>query len=345
MQWHDFDKDKGVRYDYDDNVAVGYDSCCNFANGTYLGNVGNIGHPIHRYLHPELYVTYDSLFKQYPQLTRDTDTTVSKNGRITLMKKKCRDLVDSFTITAPMTTTLKNTLKTNVCSVYSTVLRSTARKPARSDWVGGTPGVDEEVLDGFDNDYDGIADEDSRNMEGFDDDGDGAMAESLITVGVKPMQWKDHNHNGCIDIDTTRSSYSMGSADSLARQFCIGTLENRLYLARQGMRFSSPSLPHSADSLYTYYSSFGLINNNCKDQFNKRLDPAFRAKFNPSTDEGNLACQFQHVWIAPRPPNSEWTGGVLGVDEEICGDRIDNDGDGWIDEDCGAKGSHTEGGF
>jgi len=46
-----------------------------------------------------------------------------------------------------------------------------------------------------------------------------------------------------------------------------------------------------------------------------------------------LACQYKHIWKSGvPPPNSEWTSGVFGVDEEIL-DGIDNDGDGWIDED------------
>jgi hypothetical protein len=44
------------------------------------------------------------------------------------------------------------------------------------------------------------------------------------------------------------------------------------------------------------------------------------------------ACQYKHIWKHGMPPNSEWTSGVFGVDEELP-DGIDNDGDGWIDED------------
>ncbi len=325
MLWHDFDKDRGVRYDFDDSARFAGFKASSQGGGATFGNPGNIGHPVHRYLHPELYVRFSELLKTYPKLAKDT----SKDGRLPQMRKRCRAIVDGLGIAGSMTTALKSLVKTSVCDSISSVLRADAPRPARSEWVGGTPGVDEEVLDNYDNDYDGLTDEDSRNTPGLDDDGDGAINTSMIGKAVPPMLWHDAvghinmcSNNvvcSCPDIDTTVPMPPV----PFQRQFCIGSLENRLYWARYGGK----------DSLYAHYgrSPGDAFNRTCKDQYYE-LDPNFLRQWNATDAEWQLACQFSHIWNSERPQNSEWTGGTLGVDEEKL-DGADNDGDGWIDED------------
>jgi hypothetical protein len=130
-------------------------------------------------------------------------------------------------------------------------------------------------------------------------------------------------------MDTTRAM----PPHPFERKFCIGSLENRIYLAQH----------YGYDSLSAYYSAFQDVgesgNNNCLEDFQKLPDDykAAAAQESPSAkdfqDAVVKACQFKHIWKSGIPPkNSEWTSGVFGVDEEIL-DGIDNDGDGWIDED------------
>jgi hypothetical protein len=112
----------------------------------------------------------------------------------------------------------------------------------------------------------------------------------------------------------------------LQRQFCIGALEHRIYLAQHG----------GTDSLRVYYSRFldEGPSKNCLEDFDK-LPSQYKdavgvhASSDPVVQD---ACQYKHIWKHGMPANSEWTSGVFGVDEEIK-DGIDNDGDGWIDED------------
>lgn len=340
MLWHDFDNDYGIRFDYDDHTldadTVFTGTPLHKVNGNSFGNPGNIGSPFHRRAYPAKYLTYDQLMKRHPNL--DTVKYYSPNSRVRLMQKACNDLVNKYVsvgLSASESSSLKKT-----CDTVSSVLQETTTRPVHSEWISGTAGVDEELLDGHDNDYDGITDEDARNQRGYDDDHDGALKISMVGTTVQPMQWKDVNGNGCIDIDTVAYRYSSTSSDSIKamkRVHCIGTLEHRLYLARVG----------GYDSLNKYYEPFiGEPNTDCLNQFQNRLDTAFLNRWylpnDPRKDiEPQRACNYKHVWIHPNAPgtgilkNSEWTGGVLGVDEEICGDGIDNDGDGWVDEDCG----------
>ena len=339
MRWHDFDRDHGIRYNYDDN-STDPDTIYTKQGAQKInyGDPGNIGHPLHRYRHPELYKTYKELETAYPKLEKDT----SQNSRINLMKKGCKSLVDTLShnpyLDARLTPTMSAQVKA-VCDSISPVLKDAVSRPSRSDWVGGTPGIDEELLDGFDNDYDGITDEDSRNLQGnatqgFDDDNDAPLSKSMIGQPVTPMQWKDNNGNGCIDIDPVARPTVAG--DSSTREFCVGTLEHRLHLARvANLVITNPEANLKEDSLQVYYTRGVETETDCIRQYNRYLDPAFRAKFKPTDKERDAACHFKDIWIAPIPPRSEWTGGVFGEDEEICGDLIDNDGDGWVDEDCG----------
>jgi hypothetical protein len=305
--WHDFDKDGGIRYDYDDTARFqGYPP------GGY-----NLGHPLHRHLRSELYLTIEDLGKTFPNLTADT----SENTRIGLMRKNCRDHVPGLDGNYPeYTSSIRNEILEETCRDITSLLREEVMPPERSDWLGGTYGVDEEMIDERDNDQDGLKDEDARNARGMDDDDDGALTLDMIGTVPEPMRWEDDDEhaNGCPDIDVTQPM-----PDSpYEKQFCIGSIEHRLHVARE-----------APDSLRLYYSRFPTegASVNCLDDYEK-LSEDFRNDFAPTRQELNQACLYKHIWIAPRPENSEWVSGVFGIDEEKA-DGIDNDGDGWIDED------------
>ncbi len=348
MLWHDYDRNHHIRFNYGDPTLDGYAKYMDSA-GYHFGHPGDIGNPFHRHAFPNLYLSYGELIKLHPNL--DTVVDASQSGRIHLMQKRCNVLVDSAVflgglINIPLPADTIAALR-KTCATTSSVLKPTVTPPAASDWVSGTAGVDEELLDNFDNDNDGITDEDARNQRGYDDDNDSPIKLSMINTVIPPMQWRDANGNGCIDMDTL--AHPTNATDSLKREFCIGTLEHRLYLAHWSVTTFGPGT-NRVDSLAYYYQPFSgesSANTDCKNAFDnpQRLDPAFRAKFKPTTEERDLACQFQSIWNSPvagypkeagkKLLNSEWTGGTFGVDEETCGDKIDNDGDGWVDEDCG----------
>jgi hypothetical protein len=112
----------------------------------------------------------------------------------------------------------------------------------------------------------------------------------------------------------------------LQRQFCIGSLEHRIWLAQHG----------GNDSLKFYYSRFPGEgpNRNCLEDFDK-LPKAYKDAVGIASSANVAvqdACLYKHIWKPARPADSEWTAGVFGLDEEFV-DGIDNDGDGWIDED------------
>ncbi len=370
--WHNFDrddiaaggyKDHGIRYDYNDPMY----------NPAYPSS-GDIGHPLHRFQHfrfdsnplvnswvSDLYLKYSELGRRYPGLAVDT----SKNSRFSLMRKKCKDMLMN-----DYPPGLNDAGHILVCDSLTTVLRNDAPRPARSDWIGGNPGVDEEMIDEYDNDYDGIKDEDARNYVGYDDDDDALMTMSMLGTitpansGTLSMIWQDDSvgpghKNKCIDIDINipmanyADSAFGGNPDTTAqraaqRVFCMGTLEHRLYLARKaGITSLNPDVmrnPAYRDSLRNYYTVAGSgdptssadTGKNCMDDVRRHLGQDFKNRWFPMTPDSaaevNLACRFKHIWLAPRPANSEWTSGVYGVDEEKY-DCVDNDGDGWIDED------------
>ncbi len=52
MMWHDFDGDRGIRFDYDDSARFLPYVASSTGNGNNYGNPGNIGHPVHRYSAP-----------------------------------------------------------------------------------------------------------------------------------------------------------------------------------------------------------------------------------------------------------------------------------------------------
>ncbi len=318
MVWHDYNKDGGIMFDYDDQAT--------FADYgvTVLPNneARNIGHPLHRYLHPELYIKFSDTGWTNRPIAKDT----SKNSRKSLMVNHCQDVANGLTNSGKVDDVLKLKISTVTCSTYTTILKPTVKPPLRSDWQRGTPGIDEEEIDDRDNDYDGIKDEDARNARGMDDDDDALLDTSMIGTDPAPEVWHDvaGHMNKCPDIDTTIAMLE----PPLQRQFCIGALQHRVWMAR----------PENggADSLKAFYSAFlgEGPNKNCLEDFDK-LDSAYKAKVGIKDSQDKLvrlACEYKHIWIHGRPPHSEWTSGIFGVDEEIL-DGVDNDGDGWIDED------------
>lgn len=308
MIWHDFDKDGAIRWDYGDSAEI----------KVWGPESGNLGYPLHRYLHRNLYMTVVEWKAAHPEHAFDT----SANSRLALMIKHCKEIVnDKMPLTAKVTAAVKDTLLT-ICETVTTVIKPGVTPPVnRSDWVSGTYGIDEEAIDEKDNDYDGLRDEDARNAKGLDDDNDAALTVDMLGTTPAPMVWSDAatHRNGCPDIDVGQPM----QAKPREREFCIGALEHRLHLARAGGQdslkvFYSPVLTEGPDS-------------RCLEDLEK-FSVAFMAATQVTVAEKRLACRYKHIWIAPRPPNSEWTGGILGIDEEKA-DLLDNDGDGWIDED------------
>lgn len=306
MIWHDFDKDGGIRWDYDEDAPP----------AGFPPDAVNIGHPVHRYLHPELYLTFEEFKRAHPQTASDTST----NSRTALMKKHCLDVVGDMPVSGEFTADIRDSTA-RLCDILTPTVKNSVTPPERSDWIGGPFGIDEEMVDERDNDYDGLRDEDGRNAEGMDDDDDATLSVDMLGGEVKPMKWKDDpdHENACPDIDLTEP---MPDAP-LQREFCVGSIEHRIFLARNGGR----------DTLLAYYSPFLTEgpSENCLEDYDK-LPQAYKDAFKPTEAEIRQACRFKHIWIAPRPPHSEWESGVFGIDEELP-DGLDNDGDGWIDED------------
>jgi hypothetical protein len=316
MVWHDYDKDGGIRYDYDEETTV----LAGYVAAGPNGESHNIGHPLHRFLHPELYVK----FADSSWIKRKVAADTSKNARKATMVKHCQDVANGLTLTGKVDDALKVRLVSETCTGFTSILKSTVKPPAHSDWLSGTYGIDEEEIDDRDNDYDGIKDEDARNAKGMDDDDDAQLDITMVGTHPAPMIWSDaagHN-NLCPDINMDIPML----APPLERQFCIGSLEHRIYQAQHG----------GVDTLELYYTRFRSegANTNCLEDFDK-LPQAYKdiVGLKSSKDAAvQDACQFKHIWIHGLPPRSEWSSGVFGMDEEIR-DGVDNDGDGWIDED------------
>jgi tetratricopeptide (TPR) repeat protein len=320
MVWHDYDKDNAIHWDYDDDdrTLQGY------AGAGANGEARNLGHPLHRRLHPELYVK----FTDGSWTMRKTAGDTSKNARKAAMIKHCQDAARTLSVDGLVTQSLIDDVIAVTCSTYTSFIKSTVRPPAKSDWRRGSAGIDEEMIDEHDNDYDGLTDEDARNAPGMDDDDDAQLNVSMIGADPSPMSWSDADGHGnsCPDIDVDAPM----PPPPMQRKFCIGSLEHRIHLAQQGGK----------DTLKLYYSGFlgEGGDRNCLEDFQK-LPQAYKdlARQESPTDKDfanaiDDACQFKHIWIRGIPSDSEWKAGVFGVDEELP-DGIDNDGDGWIDED------------
>jgi hypothetical protein len=319
MVWHDYDKDNAIHWDYDDDANM-----AGYLGAGANGEGRNMGHPLHRRLHPELYIKFTDSAWAKRKVAKDT----SKNARKATMIKHCQDAALTLTVDGLVTQQLIDNVIAVTCSTYTSVIKSTVRPPLRSDWQRGTIGIDEEEIDDHDNDYDGITDEDARNAKGMDDDDDALLNTTMIGTDPAPMIWADVplHENLCPDIDVTVPMLPA----PMQRKFCIGSLEHRIYLAQHGGR----------DTLKLYYSKFlgegGT--KNCMEDYQK-LPQAYKdaARLESPTDKDfanaiDDACLYKHIWIHGIPANSEWKSGVFGIDEEVP-DGVDNDGDGWIDED------------
>ena len=219
--WHDYDKNGGIRWDYDESAAMtGYTGTPRNAEGL------NIGHPLHRMLHPQLYVRFSDEAWTKRMIASDT----SKNARKATMIKHCQDAARTLDVNGLVTPAVIADLVAQTCVTFTSILKSTVRPPARSDWRRGTFGIDEEMIDDRDNDYDGLKDEDARNAAGMDDDDDAQLTIAMIGTEPAPMVWADAagHENKCPDIDLDKPM----QAAPLSRQFCIGSLEHRIYLAQ-----------------------------------------------------------------------------------------------------------------
>lgn len=74
------------------------------------------------------------------------------------------------------------------------------------EFIGGDWGSDEEMMDGHDNDQDGLVDEDTRNVsDTLDDDGDWYNTDNSVLndSNFNPLIWIDNNNNGILDISLT----------------------------------------------------------------------------------------------------------------------------------------------
>ncbi len=306
MRWHDYDKDGAIRWDYDQA-----DPPTGFTREALV-----LGHPVHRYRHAELYLTFVEFLNLHPELKADN----SINSRVALMKKHCHEIVAGLPLAGQFTGEIRDSVD-RLCDVLSSTLKPNIRPPARSDWVSGPFGVDEEMIDERDNDYDGIQDEDGRNAPGLDDDNDANLTTDMIGKDIDSMQWEDAtNHkNNCPDIDTDQPM----KAAPLQREDCIGSIEHRIYLARNGGKAE-------LDLVYSPFLTEGP-SENCLDDY-ENLPQAYKDAVHPTETELRLACRYKHIWVGAMPPRSEWKAGVFGIDEEKL-DGVDNDGDGWIDED------------
>ena len=314
MLWHDYDGDRRIRYDYDEN----WDSLVAADDGVLAAHslFGNIGHPMHRYKNRGLYepmVVY--------QLQNEQTSSMEENSRSVNMINKCQDVADDIPNTL-ITDGLKAYLRDSTCTQFSSALKASVTPPVRSDWISGC-GVDEEILDQIDNDYDGIQDEDSRSALGYDDDNDGAIDTSMIGQVISPMIWTDVNGNGCIDIDTT-----IALNTSNPKQNCIGAFQHRIYLA------TLDSDSSNLKSMYLKYVDQSDIDECVNDVDRIIEDMTDQNLIDLFNAQKSKACAYSHEWKGGMPVNSEWSAGVFGVDEEIL-DGIDNDGDGWVDEDIG----------
>ncbi|MEO6098481.1 MAG: hypothetical protein ABIW76_23540 [Fibrobacteria bacterium] len=321
MVWHDYDKDNSIHWDYDDDEVT----LKGYLGAGANGEARNLGHPLHRRLHPELYVKFtDSSWTK-----RKTAQEASMNARKAAMIKRCQDVARTLTVDGLVTQQVIDDVIAATCLTYTSFIKSTVRPPAKSDWQRGTAGIDEEMIDDHDNDYDGLTDEDARNAPGMDDDNDALLNKTMIGADPAPMAWADAagHGNSCPDIDVTVPM----PPQPMQRKFCIGSLEHRIYLAQHG----------GSDTLKLYYSKFlgEGGDGNCLEDYRK-LPQAYRdsARQESPTDKDFAnaiedACRFKHIWIRGIPSDSEWKSGVFGVDEEFP-DGVDNDGDGWIDEDA-----------
>jgi hypothetical protein len=191
-------------------------------------------------------------------------------------------------------------------------LDSIARGYTVGEWISGDYGVDEELLDGKDNDLDGLSDEDTRNTMGIDDDNDFFDTENPGTRDT--MKWEDtktyRGLPGYIEIIYT---------DTIPNDtFWIGSPRHRTDHPEAYNEFYNLADDDDADKV-----------DRCSTIVTRNLD-----LFEIGDIQG---CYRKPIFNLPRTSSNylipEWTGGDFGVDEDLK-DNIDNDWDMITDEDC-----------
>jgi hypothetical protein len=173
--------------------------------------------------------------------------------------------------------------------------------PYTYEFIGGDWGVDEEILDGEDNDGDSLVDEDTRiTADTLDDDGDwvntNTAKDPSTAIGdssYHPMKWVSTNNFTIEILPATGALWDSVVVDSL-----FTALHN------------APNNPMY--KFYPIYSFTGYANNFPWPDYIDRYHGA-----DTSTQ-------------------TEFIGGDYGLDEEWY-DGLDNDGDGLFDEDVGER--------
>ncbi len=178
------------------------------------------------------------------------------------------------------------------------------------EWTGGDYGVDEEMLDGKDNDGDGLSDEDTRNTKGIDDDGDWFDTDGNNARSI--TNWQDDNGDHFINVIHGGENY---------------------YLCAPNHRKDHPEV---------YQSMYNLSDKNDADKVERCKTIVYRniGLFDSTDVNGcrhkpipTLKKTSSNTWSDISFQCSEWKGGDWGIDEDIK-DNFDNDWDMITDEDC-----------
>lgn len=182
--------------------------------------------------------------------------------------------------------------------------------PYTYEFIGGDWGVDEEILDGHDNDNDGLVDEDTRiTADTLDDDGDWYNTDLVYTSyestsvifpdNFHPMLWDAGTVNDVkIDVTGPTSLVTIDSEYSLVHNDSIVDIHYPLY---------KRATPAWINNQWSYYYFEWPANS-----------------------------QITKYEITNYTGQTEFSDGDYGMDEEWY-DGLDNDKDGLIDEDVGER--------
>ncbi|MFH1762180.1 MAG: hypothetical protein ABIA63_13865 [bacterium] len=180
------------------------------------------------------------------------------------------------------------------------------------EWIGGDYGVDEELLDGKDNDGDGLKDEDTRNTAGIDDDNDWFDTDNNGSLDI--MIWTDKNENKFIDVIHNGTNYYLCSP---RHRTDFPGAYNSMY---------DPGDKDDKDKI-----------ERCKVIVNREVDANPNSYFTRSDTAGCLRKPLftlkRSEWQDSGFSCEEWISGDFGIDEDIK-DNWDNDWDMISDEDC-----------
>jgi hypothetical protein len=191
--------------------------------------------------------------------------------------------------------------------------------PYTWEFIGGDWGVDEEILDGHDNDNDGLVDEDSRiTADSLDDDGDWFDTDKLLLNGE----------------DTTAINNADGN--TYHPMLWDNQVVNDVYIDVVGTPVMVDIDPE-----------YSLIHNTPKvDNSSTDVHYPLYLKGGDTLIGGQVVPKAWFYWPAnstiPRYNLSDWSGqpefedGDYGLDEEWY-DGLDNDRDGLVDEDVGER--------